>query len=84
MKQTTGRKSRAWFWVGVALLSISALFWLAIISIIVDDPQDIMDSILAGILVTAIPIIGENRVAEKGQRRTARGTLQTQKLVLSI
>lgn len=56
MTRTTSQKSRAWFWVGVALLSISALFWMAIISIIVDDPQEIGLTILAGISFSAVLI----------------------------
>ncbi len=51
-RQSTGRKSSAWFWVGVILLSTSALLWLILIS----ASEDIGETILAGVIFTAIPI----------------------------
>jgi len=45
-------KKNAWFWVGVVLLSISALWWLIIILV----PGDIGDAILVGVVTTIVPI----------------------------
>lgn len=53
MKQSTGRKSSAWFWVGVSLLSISALWWLILIILV---PEDIGGAVLTAVLTTALPI----------------------------
>ena len=52
IEQTTAHKKSAWFWVGVALLSISALWWLIIILV----PGDIGDTILVGVVTTIVPI----------------------------
>ena len=49
------RRSR-WFWVGVVLLSISALLWLIIIVGIATQPQEAGDAILGIIVITVIPI----------------------------
>ncbi len=56
MKQPTGQKSSAWFWVGVTLLSLSALWWLIIILAIADEPEAAGDMIFTGLIFTAIPI----------------------------
>ena len=56
MKQSAGQKKRLWFWVGVALLSISALWWLMLIFTAVVDPEDIGDTILGGVVTTVVPI----------------------------
>lgn len=55
MKQSTGRARRVWFWIGVALLSINALFWLIFIPIIAEDPD--LPGILLLIFLTA-PLVG--------------------------
>lgn len=56
MKQSTGQKSSVWFWVGVTLLSLSALCWLILILVIVDEPEAAGDTVLSGVIFTAIPI----------------------------
>ncbi len=53
MKQPIGQKRRIWFWVGVVLLSVSALLWLIFIWA---SEEDIGDTVLVGIMFTAIPI----------------------------
>jgi hypothetical protein len=49
MKQTRSRKRRVWFWVGVGLLTASALWWL----LLVLTPGD---PIITGAITTIIPI----------------------------
>ena len=56
MKQTTTRRKGVWFWLGVILLSVSALFWLILISIMIDNGEDIGLYILTGVLLTVVPI----------------------------
>ena len=55
MKQSTGRKSSAWFWVGFTLLVISAFIWVIVILANI-GVGDIMGAILFGVIITAIPI----------------------------
>lgn len=52
MKQSAGQKRSPWFWVGVVLFSISALWWLILFLV----PGDIGDTILAGVVTTVVPI----------------------------
>ena len=55
MKATTSWKRRAWFWVGVTLLSISALFWL--ILVLATEPEvDMGENVIGGVIITVIPI----------------------------
>ncbi len=54
MKRPTSQRGRVWFWVGAALLFISALCWLIIILIIAIAGDGAV--ILVGVLFTAIPI----------------------------
>ncbi len=56
MKESTDKRRRAWFWVGVILLSISALWWLLIIAIAVDEPEEAAETIGVGLLLSAVPI----------------------------
>ena len=56
MRQSTGWKRRVWFWVGVTLLSISALIWLICILAMIDEGGDTGWYILTGVLLTGIPI----------------------------
>ena len=54
MKQSAERGGRAWFWVGIVLLCLSALLWLIIILVIASDGDGA--GIVAGLMFTAIPI----------------------------
>ncbi len=56
MKQPAGQKRSAWFWVGVTLLSLSALFWLWFILTVISDPES-EDGVafVVGLMFTAIP-----------------------------
>jgi len=54
VKQPSGKGRRAWFWVGVILLSLSALFWLLLIPAIVKNPN--LGGIILFIFLTALPI----------------------------
>jgi len=56
MKQSIGKGRKAWFWVGVTLLALSALIWLFIIIGIVSEPEDAGSAILGGVIFTALPI----------------------------
>ena len=52
MKQSARQKRGPWFWIGVILLSISALWWLLLISV----GGDMGDAVLTGVVTTAVPI----------------------------
>lgn len=56
MKQPAGQKRSAWFWIGVTLLSLSALFWLWFILTVISDPES-EDGVafVVGLMFTAIP-----------------------------
>lgn len=56
MKQSDGRKRSTWFWVGVIMLSISALWWLIAVIAIVAEPEDVEDTIIGSVILTFIPI----------------------------
>ncbi|MBL7062167.1 MAG: hypothetical protein ISS54_05470 [Dehalococcoidia bacterium] len=56
MKQSIGRRGGAWFWVGVTLLTISAISWLIIILVVLDRSQEAGSVILGGLAVTVIPV----------------------------
>jgi len=56
MKQPTSQKRRAWFWVGVTLLSLSVLFWLMItLTMIYDLGFEGVDAFVVGVMFTTIP-----------------------------
>ena len=48
------RRRSTWFWVGVILLSISALFWLVVIAAAVAEVQDAGSTILAGLFLSIV------------------------------
>ena len=53
MKDPASRKS-TWFWVGVTLISLSALFWLIVILTI--ESEGAGEVVLFGVICTAIPV----------------------------
>ncbi len=53
MQQPTGQKKGVWFWVGVVLLSVSALVWLVLISL----NEHWGYTVLIGFLTTVLPIV---------------------------
>ena len=56
-QHSAGDKRSRWFWVGVALLSMSALAWLgAIIATALEEPENVVDAIVGAVALTAIPI----------------------------
>ena len=71
--EATGRRRTAWFWVGIALFCISALWWLVLILV---SSEDIGGAVLVGIVTTVVPIgigvycvmHGRKRQAEVAQR----------------
>lgn len=54
MKHPSSRKRSRWFWAGVVLLSISALFLLLLV--IIAEPGEVKDTMLGGLLFAFIPI----------------------------
>jgi len=52
MKRSTGQRKGAWFWVGVVLLSLSALWWL----ILILSVEDKGDAVLTGVITTVVPV----------------------------
>lgn len=56
MKQPLDRKERIWFWIGITLLSASALWWLCVIISLAADPEGADVVILVHVLLTAIPV----------------------------
>ena len=72
MKQSTGQKRGLWFWVGVTLLSISALWWLMLISV----GDDIGDAVLAGVVTTVVPIGIGIYCVRRGRKELAIGMVR--------
>lgn len=68
MKQATSRKKNRWFWIGVALLSISALFWLTLIFVIAVDPEDTGGRVLTTVVITVVPIMIGIYCVRRGKR----------------
>ena len=56
MKKSAGQKRSGWFWVGVGLLSLSALWWLVLILVVIIGHEDAFDTFLGGVVITIIPI----------------------------
>lgn len=55
--RASGRKRSRWFWVGIALLSLSLLFWLMITLTMISDPRfEGVDAFVVGVMFTTIPI----------------------------
>ena len=50
------KRRRIWFWAGVVLLTLSALFWLFLVIGMATDPQDLADMITGGAVLTIIPV----------------------------
>ena len=74
MKQSTGKGRRAWFWVGVILLSISALFWLILIPAILEDPD--LGVIIVFIFLTTPPMGIGIYCVRRGRKQPAVGTVR--------
>ncbi|UCF57845.1 MAG: hypothetical protein JSW15_05170, partial [Deltaproteobacteria bacterium] len=55
MNYSRRRKRNIWIWVGVTLLSISALFWLIVVATVVAGLQDVGFMILAGLFLSIVP-----------------------------
>ena len=55
MKYSHTRTRNIWFWVGVILLSISALFWLIAVAAVVAEVKDAGSMILAGASSVSLP-----------------------------
>lgn len=72
MKQSTNKGGRAWFLVGVALLSFVALWWLLVVLIVAGEPENAFKLIGISLFLSAVLIgIGIYCV-----RRGRRGTLK--------
>jgi len=56
MEYSLRRRRNIWIWVGVILLTISALFWLVVVAGVVAKIQDASSMILAGLLLSIVPI----------------------------
>ena len=56
MEYSRGRRRSIWICVGIILLSISALFWLVVVAVVVAGVQDEDSMIFAGLLLSIVPI----------------------------
>ena len=72
MKYASRGRRAIWLWVGVILLSISALFWLSLIIAIVAEPENVGYIILGGLFFSIIPIGGGIYSVRRGKRRYRR------------
>ena len=66
------RKRIIRLWIGIVLLSISALFWLTLIIGIVADPEDAGGAVLSGLLFSIIPIEAGIYYVRRAKRRYKR------------
>ena len=72
MQDNEDRKRGAWFWIGTVLLTLGALFWMLLIWAVADDPEDTVDSIIGGMILTIIPMtIGIYAIHRDRKRRRA-------------
>ena len=72
MNRSTKERRSIWFWVGVILLAISALFWLMIIIVIGTEPENAGDIIIGGFILTIIPTGVGIYYVRRGKRRHKR------------
>lgn len=59
-------------WIGIVMLSISALFWMMLIITIVAEPEEPGDVILSGLVLSNIPLGVGIYYVRRGKRRYER------------
>ena len=65
-------KQIIWLWMGITLLSISALIWMMLIIAIVAELEEVGHVILSGLVLTIIPIATGIYFVRCGKRRHKR------------
>ncbi len=70
MKQSVSYRKSGWFWVGVVLLSLSTLFWLMPILMIVGEPEEAASLIGDGLLLSAVLIGIDIYCVRRGRKAT--------------
>ena len=63
------RRRAIWFWVGVALLIVSGLFWVAILWSTDDQSGSFTDLLIGGAIINAVPIGFGIYCIRRGRRR---------------
>jgi uncharacterized membrane-anchored protein len=58
-----------WLWMGIVLLSISALTWMMLIIAIVAEPEELSHAILSGSVLTIIPVVAGIYFVRRGKSR---------------
>ena len=46
-----------WSWLGVWLLACCAIFWLLVLIIMAADPEDWLDLLIGGAIISVVPIL---------------------------
>jgi len=72
MKYSRRRTWNIWIWVGVILLSISALFWLIAVAAVLAEVQHAGSMTLAGLFLSIVPIGAGTYCVWHGKRRYKR------------
>jgi len=61
-----------WLWMGIMLLSLSALIWMMVIIAIAAELEEVGHVILSGLLLTIIPIVAGIYCVRRGKRKYKR------------
>jgi hypothetical protein len=75
MNASNKRKRIIQLWIGISLLSITALFWLALISGIISHPEGRTSAILSGSVFSIIPIKAGIYYVKRAKRKYKRRLL---------
>ncbi len=72
MSRPSGTNRIIRLWIGVILLSISALIWMMLIIAIVAEPEEVGHVILSGLVLTIIPVTAGIYFVRRSKRRHKR------------
>jgi hypothetical protein len=72
MSRPNRRKRAIRLWIGIVLLSISALFWLILVIVVVAAPEEGRTVILSGLVLSNIPLGVGIYYVRRGKRRYER------------
>lgn len=75
MDASNKRKRIIRLWIGVSLLSVTALFWLALISGIIAHPEGTGAVILSGLVLSIIPVKAGIYCVKRAKKRYKRRLL---------
>ena len=72
MNHPSRRKRIIRLWIGIVLLSVSALFWLMLIIAIASEAEEVDHVIISGLVLSSIPLGVGIYYVKRGRRRYER------------